>query len=301
MNSPAQPGASKTENYWHQGPYLQQNQPINICGPNVGRQPDQNQNQNAFINVSFNERPAPSMHDHQRQPELSITTRGQVGPNGHDWPLGDPGEHYGGQFVDTNGSSNHSESGFRAGHDLQYQYAAPQIPSRFTGQHQPFQTLPFWQPSEVVGFQQQLPRTDLQQVGELGYTRNLSGLLTPVSSNAQNSPPNELARGALHNVESESEQIWDHNFEEALEAHNPSDASAADVFFNDFTAPSEEQLWGDFDFDNLTTFLASMICQLWRSQVATQMQLLPCKTRSFRCITEDVSQTPSQSNRSILS
>jgi hypothetical protein len=251
MNPLGQTGASKTENCQYHAPYLQQEHAINVCGPNVERHPVQNQD--ASIGVSFNERSASSTLDHQRQPDLSTSTQAQVEQNGYGWPLRGPDAFFGNHFPGTNSSASPGQGRFNAGHDLQYQFTAPQIPSQLTGQQELFRALPVWQPTETVDFHGELSKTGVPEASEAGYNMNPLGLLTPVPTNAQNSPPDELALGTAYSLESQSQQIWDHNFDATLNAERSPDASAEDIFCNEFAAPSasEEYLWRNFAFDSL--------------------------------------------------
>jgi hypothetical protein len=245
MKPLGQTRASKTENCQYHAPYLQEEHAIDVCGSNVERHPVQNQD--ASISVSFNERPAP------RMPDLSTLTQAQVEQNGYGWPLGGPGAFLGNCFLGTNSSSSPGQGRFNAGHDLQYQFTAPWIPSQSTGQQQLFRPLPVWQPTETVDFHGESSKTGVPEATEAGYNANPLGLLTPVPTNAQNSPPDERAPGAAYSLESQSQQIWDRNFDAALNVERSSDASAEDIFCNEFAAPSvsAEYLWRDFDFDSL--------------------------------------------------
>jgi len=251
MNPLGQTGASKTENCQHHAPYLQEEHAINVCGSNVERHLVQNQD--APISVEFNERSAPRMLGHQRQPDLSTLTQAQVEQNGYGWPLEGPGTFFGNHFLGTNSSSGPGQGRFNAGHDLQYQFTTPQIPSQFTGQQQLFRPLPVWQPTETVDFHGESSKTGVPEASEAGYNANPLGLLTPVPTNAQNSPPDERAPGTAYGLESQSQQIWGHNYDAALNVERSPDASAEDIFCNEFAAPSmsAEYLWRDFDFDSL--------------------------------------------------
>jgi hypothetical protein len=251
MNPLGQIGASKTENYQYNAPYLQEEHAINVCGPNFQRYPAQNQD--ASKSVSFKQRSAPDMPEHERQTGLSTSAQAQVEQHDYSWPLGGPGAVFGNHFLGTNSSSNPSQGRFNAGHDLQYQFKAPPIPSQFTGQRELSRPLPLWQPNGPVNFHTESSKTDVLEASEAGNTANPLGLLTPVPTNAQNSPPDELAPGTTYSLESQSQQIWDHNFDASLNAERSSDASAKGIFCNEFASPSapEEYLWQDFDFDSL--------------------------------------------------
>jgi hypothetical protein len=206
-----------------------------------------------MISALFNERSAPIILDHHRQPDLSTSTQAQVEQNGCRWPLGGPGAFFGNHFLGTNSSSSPGQGRFSAGHDLQYQFTAPQIPSQPTGQQQLFRPWPVWQPTAAADSYGESSGAGVPEASEAGYNTNPLGLLTPVPTNAQNSPPGERAPGTAYSLESQSQQIWDHHFDAALNVEKSSDASAEDIFCNEFAAPSvsAEHLWRDFDFDSL--------------------------------------------------
>jgi hypothetical protein len=219
----------------------------NASGPNVAFQ-----NQGALMNVSFNGRSTPDeVLSHHNWSQPPIASHGHAGPNIQPWSISQSYQQYEGQRFDVNGSLSTAQPAAPLGYNLQYPYPASQIPSQSTGQQQPFLSLPLWQPTEMVGFHQQLTKTDPLKATEPDHTTTHFGLLTPVTTNAQNSPPDEPVRGTIHNFESQSQQLWDDNFDAALSAHNVSDAPTTDVFFNDFAAPPEQHLWSDFDFASL--------------------------------------------------
>jgi hypothetical protein len=215
-------------------------------------------------NVSFNERPASNQvfgrHNLLQPPMVNC---GYAGSGEQRWSTSGVYLHHEGQRLDAYGSSSFVHFSAPDGHNLRDPYTASQIPSQFTGQQQPFQTLPIWQPTEIADFQQQLPNTGLPQAIGPDHTTNQFGLLTPVSTNTQNSPSHDLASGSVHYLEGQTQQIWDHSFDAALERHNASDGPTPEIFLNEFAASPEEQLWSDFDFDSLDGLLG-----------ATQMETL---------------------------
>jgi hypothetical protein len=251
MNPLGQTGPSKTENCQYHAPYLQEEHAVNICGPNVQRYLAQNQD--ASKSALFKQRSPSNMLEHQRQPSPSTSVQAQVEQHGYDWPLGGPDAYFGNHSLGTNGSPSLGQGCFDAGHGLQYQFTAPPLLSQFTGQRELSRPLPVWQSNETMDFHGESSKTDVPKASEAGYAANPLGLLTPVPTNAQNSPPDEPAPGTVYSLESESQQTWDPNFDASLNAEGSSDASAKGVFCNEFASPSasEEYLWQDFDFDSL--------------------------------------------------
>lgn len=161
------------------------------------------------------------------------------------------GQVHGGQRLDAKGSSSFAEPNAMLGHSLHHPHATSGIPSPFTGQQQPPESLPFWHPTQMADFPERLSKTGLPHATESGYPTDQFGLPTPASTNAQNSPYDEGAERTNSDFESQGQQLWDHNFDATPFAHNVSDASTADMLFSDFVAPQERQLWGAFDFDSL--------------------------------------------------
>ena len=135
--------------------------------------------------------------------------------------------------------------------DLQYQYAdLSQNDASLAGDHRRFPSSPLWKPAENVEGPQPMPNRSFQQAKGLQYHTDTYGLLTPVSTKAQNSPSNKLCAGTAHNDENELQQICRHTFDAALEANQASNDPTVD-FFGQLTVPPEEQSWGEFDFEAL--------------------------------------------------
>jgi hypothetical protein len=245
MKHQGQNRALKTENRQYHAPYLQEGHAINV---NVERHPVQNQD--ASKSAPFNQRTAPNLLEHQRPPDLSISTQAQVEQHGYGWPLGGSGAIFGNHLLGTNGSLSPGQGRFNAGHDLQCQFTTPQIRSPSTGQQELFRPLPIWQPNETIDFHGESSKAGIPEASEAGCNANPP---SPVPTNTQNSLPSRLIPDTAYSLETQSQQIWDDEFEAALNVERSSDASAENTSYNEFAAPSvsEDYLWRDFDFDSL--------------------------------------------------
>lgn len=223
---------------------IQQTNPANATHPHIPLR-----SQDSLINVYLDERSVRDEVDSRQWPQPPIPNKTRAGPCKGCSTSG-VGQAHGDQRIDANRSSSFAQPNALLGPSLQHEQAPPRNTPPFTGQQQAPGYWLFRQPTKIANFEERLPKTCGSYAAESGYTITEFGLPTPASTNAKNSPY-DGAEGTNPEFGSQGQQLWGHNFDSPPLAYNASDASTADMLFNDFAAPQERQLWSDFDFNSL--------------------------------------------------